>query len=64
MDDRRAHELTGPRFAFQQVDVFSAVPFKGNPVAVVLGADQLAGEQMQAIAGWTNLSETEGTLRV
>ena len=43
---------------FQQVDVFSAVPFKGNPVAVVLDADRLSGEQMQAIAGWTNLSET------
>jgi PhzF family phenazine biosynthesis protein len=55
MDDQRAHELTGARFPFQQVDVFSAVPFKGNPVAVVLGADQLSGEQMQAIAGWTNL---------
>jgi PhzF family phenazine biosynthesis protein len=58
VDDRRAHELTGPRFPFQQVDVFSAVPFKGNPVAVVLDADQLSAEQMQAIAGWTNLSET------
>jgi PhzF family phenazine biosynthesis protein len=58
MDDQRAHELTGARFPFQQVDVFSAVPFKGNPVAVVLDADQLSGAQMQAIAGWTNLSET------
>ena len=43
---------------FQQVDVFSAVPFRGNPVAVVLDADALTGEQMQAIANWTNLSET------
>jgi PhzF family phenazine biosynthesis protein len=50
--------LSGPRFRFQQVDVFSAVPFKGNPVAVVLDADQLSGEQMQVIAAWTNLSET------
>jgi predicted PhzF superfamily epimerase YddE/YHI9 len=24
---------------FQQADVFTAVPFKGNPVAVVLDAD-------------------------
>jgi len=34
-------------FAFQQVDVFTAVPFKGNPVAVVLDGDALPGEQMQ-----------------
>lgn len=44
--------------AFQQVDVFTAVPFKGNPVAVVLDADGLSSERMQAIAHWTNLSET------
>jgi PhzF family phenazine biosynthesis protein len=44
--------------AFQQVDVFTAVPFKGNPVAVVLDGDALSSEQMQAIAAWTNLSET------
>ena len=43
---------------FQQVDVFTAVPFKGNPVAVVLEGDRLSTEQMQAIAHWTNLSET------
>ena len=58
MDDRWADELNGPRFPFLQVDVFSALPFKGNPVAVVLEADRLSGEQMQAIAAWTNLSET------
>ncbi|GAB3790286.1 PhzF family phenazine biosynthesis protein [Dyella agri] len=43
---------------FSQVDVFSAVPFKGNPLAVVFDADGLDGAQMQAIARWTNLSET------
>jgi PhzF family phenazine biosynthesis protein len=43
---------------FQQVDVFTAVPFRGNPVAVVLYADDLSSEQMQSIAAWTNLSET------
>lgn len=58
MDDRRTQELSEPGLPFQQVDVFSAVPFRGNPVAVVLDADRLSGEQMQAIAGWTNLSET------
>jgi PhzF family phenazine biosynthesis protein len=43
---------------FAQVDVFSAVPFRGNPVAVVLEADGLSDEQMARIANWTNLSET------
>jgi PhzF family phenazine biosynthesis protein len=46
------------RLAFQQVDVFTAVPFKGNPVAVVLEGGALSTAQMQQIAGWTNLSET------
>jgi PhzF family phenazine biosynthesis protein len=44
--------------SFRQVDVFTAVPFKGNPVAVVLDGDNLSSEEMQAIAVWTNLSET------
>src|SRR5215467_12918569 len=44
--------------SFQQVDVFTAVPFKGNPVAVVLDGDTLSSEEMQSIAAWTNLSET------
>jgi PhzF family phenazine biosynthesis protein len=43
---------------FKQVDVFTGVPFKGNPVAVVLRADGLTQDQMQQIANWTNLSET------
>ncbi len=43
---------------FKQVDVFTDRPFRGNPVAVVLGADALATEDMQRIAAWTNLSET------
>jgi PhzF family phenazine biosynthesis protein len=43
---------------FKQVDVFTAVPFKGNPLAVVFDADDLDDAQMQAIARWTNLSET------
>lgn len=43
---------------FRQVDVFTDVPFKGNPVAVVLEGGALSTEQMQAIANWTNLSET------
>lgn len=44
--------------AFKQVDVFTAIPLKGNPVAVILDAEGLSTEEMQAIANWTNLSET------
>jgi PhzF family phenazine biosynthesis protein len=43
---------------FKQVDVFTRIPFFGNPVAVVLEAQDLSGEEMQRIAAWTNLSET------
>ena len=43
---------------FQQVDVFTSVPFKGNPVAVILDGNNISTAQMQAIANWTNLSET------
>jgi PhzF family phenazine biosynthesis protein len=46
------------KLPFLQVDVFSAVPFKGNPLAVIAEADGLDDAQMQAIASWTNLSET------
>lgn len=45
-------------FRFQQVDVFTSVPFKGNPVAVILDGNHISTAQMQAIANWTNLSET------
>ena len=44
--------------AFKQVDVFTRVPFRGNPVAVVLDGKGLSTEEMQRIAAWTNLSET------
>lgn len=44
--------------AFKQVDVFTSQAFKGNPVAVIMDASTLTSEQMQAIANWTNLSET------
>lgn len=50
-------------FAFQQVDVFTAVPLLGNPLAVVQGADALSEAQMAAFARWTNLSETTFLLR-
>ena len=45
-------------FTFTQVDVFTDQPLKGNPLAVVHGADALSDAQMQAFAHWTNLSET------
>lgn len=48
---------TTPR-RFKQVDVFTDVALKGNPVAVILDAEGLSADQMQAIANWTNLSET------
>ena len=43
---------------FAQVDVFTAVPYRGNPVAVVLDGEGLSDAEMQAFANWTNLSET------
>ena len=43
---------------FSQVDVFTKVAFKGNPVAVVLDGDGLSDAEMQGFAHWTNLSET------
>jgi PhzF family phenazine biosynthesis protein len=46
------------RSRFQQVDVFSNRPYRGNPVAVILDADGLTDDQMQRIAAWTDLSET------
>jgi len=46
------------RLKFKQVDVFTKIPFQGNPVAVVIGAQGLDTGAMQRIANWTNLSET------
>ncbi len=43
---------------FHQLDVFSAVPLKGNPLAVVHGAAGLGEDTLAAFARWTNLSET------
>ena len=48
---------------FQQVDVFSSVLFKGNPVAVILDADDLSNREMADVAKWTNLSETTFVLK-
>lgn len=43
---------------FAQVDVFSSVPYRGNPLAVILDGEDLSDEQMARVACWTNLSET------
>jgi PhzF family phenazine biosynthesis protein len=46
-----------PQRAFKQVDVFTTVPYRGNPVAVVLDGEGLSTAQMQEFTNWTNLSE-------
>ena len=43
---------------FAQIDVFTAAPGYGNPVAVVLDGAGLDDAAMQRFARWTNLSET------
>ena len=43
---------------FHQLDVFTAVPLQGNPLAVVHAAEGLSEATMAAFARWTNLSET------
>lgn len=49
--------------AFKQIDVFTTRAFEGNPVAVILDADDVEPAAMQRLAGWTNLSETAFVLR-
>lgn len=50
-------------FPYTQVDVFAAEPFQGNPLAVIMDADDLDTGMMARIARWTNLSETCFLLR-
>ncbi|HSC08592.1 MAG TPA: PhzF family phenazine biosynthesis protein [Steroidobacteraceae bacterium] len=45
-------------FRFSQVNVFSADPLGGNPLAVVHDAAALSDDRMAALARWANLSET------
>jgi trans-2,3-dihydro-3-hydroxyanthranilate isomerase len=47
-----------PTLPYHVVDVFTDRPYAGNPLAVVLGADDLPTEALQAIAQEFNLSET------
>jgi PhzF family phenazine biosynthesis protein len=44
--------------SYSVVDVFSFRSLLGNPVAVVMDAENLTADAMQAVARWTNLSET------
>ena len=46
------------RRPFRLVDVFTATPYRGNPVAVVHDAGGLSTDEMQRVAHWMNLSET------
>jgi PhzF family phenazine biosynthesis protein len=43
---------------FKQIDVFSAQPCRGNPLAVVFDSTGLDDATMQQLASWLNLSET------
>jgi PhzF family phenazine biosynthesis protein len=45
-------------YPFAEVNVFSADPLGGNPLAVVHAAERMSEAQMAALARWTNFSET------
>ncbi len=49
--------MTTHQRPFAQVDVFTAVPYRGNPLAVVLDGTGLDTDTMQRFTDWTNLSE-------
>ena len=51
-------EFSMQQRSFKQVDVFTATPYFGNPLAVVLDGSGLDDAAMQRFARWTNLSET------
>jgi PhzF family phenazine biosynthesis protein len=44
--------------SYLEVDVFTAEPYRGNPLAVVLDGTGLTTQEMQRFANWTNFSET------
>lgn len=50
-------------YPFVTVDVFTATPFGGNPLAVVLDAEGLSAARMQAVAREFNHVETAFVLR-
>lgn len=52
-----------PTFPFMQVDAFTEQPLGGNPCAIILDADALDENEMQAIAIEMNLAETSFVLK-
>lgn len=50
--------MVGMQLNFHTLDVFTTRRFGGNPLGVVLGADDLTTDQMQTIAREFNLAET------
>jgi len=50
--------VCGKKFEIRVVDVFTKEAFTGNPLAVVLDAEDLTAKEMQKIAAEMNLSET------
>jgi len=54
----RDQNITMKRLITYQIDSFTKEKFKGNPAGVVLNADGLSDEQMQAIARELSNSET------
>jgi PhzF family phenazine biosynthesis protein len=57
IDPTFANKSSAMQRAFAQIDVFTATPYLGNPVAVVLDGTGLSTEAMQAFTDWTHLSE-------
>ena len=49
--------------SYYQLDVFSHRPGGGNPLGVVVGADDWSDAAMQAFAKWTDIVETTFLLR-
>ena len=58
LNQARQQGITLMQRPFKQVDVFTAAPYGGNPLAVVLDGAGLSEADMQRFARWTNLSET------
>ena len=50
--------MSQTRIRIYQVDAFSSQVFSGNPAAICPLEEWLPDDQMQAIAGENNLSET------
>ncbi len=51
------------KFPLHWVDAFTNQKLGGNPCAVILDADPLSAEEMQAVAREINLSETAFVLK-